>query len=208
MPTERFLKLPEEKKEKILEALIREFCDEPLESVSINRIIRDAGISRGSFYTYFEDKQDALSYIGMELRRGNDESLKNCICLAEGDFFRALELFIQEAWSYLKKNNICSLQKNVAMQANANPLYVLEGLSSEGKESRFTELSNWIYDHVDRSKLKVADQREFQSLLVVCYINIMVTAIELCMRPGQEEELLKMHNIRMRFLQEGVLNHE
>ena len=48
MPTERFLKLPEEKKEKILEALIREFCDEPLESVSINRIIRDAGISRGS----------------------------------------------------------------------------------------------------------------------------------------------------------------
>ena len=139
---------------------------------------------------------------------GNDESLKNCIRLAEGDFFRALEQFIQEAWSYLKKNNICSLQKNVAMQANANPLYVLEELSSEGKESRFTELSNWIYDHVDRSKLKVADQREFQSLLVVCYINIMVTAIELCMRPGQEEELLKMHNIRMRFLQEGVLNHE
>ena len=44
MPTERFLKLPEEKKEKILEALIREFCDEPLESVSINRIVKETHV--------------------------------------------------------------------------------------------------------------------------------------------------------------------
>ena len=126
-----------------------------------------------------------------------------------GPHFKEIgESFTNIDWAILENGQYNNDWKNVAMQANANPLYVLEELSSEGKESRFTELSNWIYDHVDRSKLKVADQREFQSLLVVCYINIMVTAIELCMRPGQEEELLKMHNIRMRFLQEGVLNHE
>ena len=33
------------------------------EEVSINRIVHDADISRGSFYTYFEDKQDLLKWL-------------------------------------------------------------------------------------------------------------------------------------------------
>lgn len=208
MPTERFLKLPEEKKEKILEALIREFCDEPLESVSINRIVKEAGISRGSFYTYFEDKQDALSYIGMELQHRNDETLKNCIFSAKGDFFGAVELFFEEAWSYLKKNGLCSLQKSVAMHANINPLHVLEEASSEKQQSRFYDLAEWCFARVDRSKLKLADTEEFLSLLTMCYISIMITVIELCLQPEREQEIMKRYHTRMRFLQEGVLNHE
>ena len=60
MPTERFLKLKEEKKRRILDAAFREFSRVPFREASINRIIKDADISRGSFYTYFEDKTDLL----------------------------------------------------------------------------------------------------------------------------------------------------
>ncbi|MEI3180935.1 MAG: TetR/AcrR family transcriptional regulator [Lachnospiraceae bacterium] len=35
----------------------------PLEEASINRIVHDADISRGSFYTSFEDKQDLLKWL-------------------------------------------------------------------------------------------------------------------------------------------------
>ena len=49
MPTERFLKLPEEKRRRILEAAFDNFCRCPASKVSINSIIREAGISRGSF---------------------------------------------------------------------------------------------------------------------------------------------------------------
>ena len=63
MPTERFYKLPEEKKKAIRDAAMEECIRVPFEKVSINKIIQNAGISRGSFYTYFEDKRDLVRYI-------------------------------------------------------------------------------------------------------------------------------------------------
>ena len=45
MPSERFLRLNEEKRKRILEAAYKEFAQHPMEDVSINRIIRDAAIS-------------------------------------------------------------------------------------------------------------------------------------------------------------------
>lgn len=63
MPTQRFLKLKEEKKQVILDAAVHEFSRVPYSSASINQIIKEADISRGSFYTYFEDKDDLMRYI-------------------------------------------------------------------------------------------------------------------------------------------------
>ena len=60
MPTQRFLKLKDEKKRVILEAAVHEFSRVPYSAASINQIIKEAGISRGSFYTYFADKDDLM----------------------------------------------------------------------------------------------------------------------------------------------------
>ena len=63
MPTQRFLNLKESKKNAILEAAANEFARVPYSAVSINQIIKEAEISRGSFYTYFEDKDDLMRYM-------------------------------------------------------------------------------------------------------------------------------------------------
>ena len=63
MPTQRFLNLKESKKNAILEAAANEFARVPYSAVSINQIIKEAEISRGSFYTYFEDKDDLMHYM-------------------------------------------------------------------------------------------------------------------------------------------------
>ena len=60
MPKETFLKLPEEKKNKILKAAKKEFARVPIENVSIKNIVEEADIARGSFYQYFESKEDLL----------------------------------------------------------------------------------------------------------------------------------------------------
>lgn len=62
MPTSTFYNLPDEKKQRLLQAVEREFTRVPFEQTSINRIVQDAGISRGSFYQYFEDKDDLFHY--------------------------------------------------------------------------------------------------------------------------------------------------
>ena len=63
MPTERFYRLPEGKRQAIREAALKEFARVPFEKASINQIIRNADISRGSFYTYFVDKQDVVEFV-------------------------------------------------------------------------------------------------------------------------------------------------
>lgn len=73
MPSERFLRLPEEKRELIYQIAMDEFVHVPLEKVSINRIIQKAGISRGCFYTYFEDKRELLIWV---LKQPGNSGLK------------------------------------------------------------------------------------------------------------------------------------
>lgn len=63
MPKQTFLNLPEEKRRVIIDAATTEFAEYGLENASTNRIVANSGISKGSFYQYFEDKQDVFMYL-------------------------------------------------------------------------------------------------------------------------------------------------
>ncbi|MDY0023726.1 MAG: TetR/AcrR family transcriptional regulator [Candidatus Izemoplasmatales bacterium] len=63
MPSSTFFNLPIDKQKKIIDAAQLEFSNHPYSEVSINKIIKNAEISRGSFYVYFADKYDLLDYL-------------------------------------------------------------------------------------------------------------------------------------------------
>lgn len=63
MPKETFFNLPEEKRHQILELAIDEFAANNYRQASISRIVEKAGIAKGSFYQYFEDKRDLYLYL-------------------------------------------------------------------------------------------------------------------------------------------------
>lgn len=61
MPRPRFEKLTEDKREQILEAAAKEFTAYGYENASLNRILEEAGISKGAAYYYFDDKADVYT---------------------------------------------------------------------------------------------------------------------------------------------------
>jgi AcrR family transcriptional regulator len=63
MPKPLFDKLSPEKKQPIEAAAFDEFSNYDFHAASINRIVKSAGIARGSFYLYFEDKADLYFYL-------------------------------------------------------------------------------------------------------------------------------------------------
>ena len=63
MPSQTFANLPDEKKQRILDAAIEEFSSHTFNDASIARIIEKAEIPRGSFYQYFTDLKDLYKYI-------------------------------------------------------------------------------------------------------------------------------------------------
>lgn len=63
IPTKTFYHLPNEKKERIIEAAIEEFSQYYFQEAKISRIVKKAQIPRGSFYQYFSGKMDLYTFL-------------------------------------------------------------------------------------------------------------------------------------------------
>ena len=101
MPSSPFLNLPAEKQENLLEAATWEFSHKPFNEASINQIIKEAGIPRGSFYMYFQDKEDLFRYL---LKGYVDQLfmlLEEFLIQNQGDIFQAL----LELYDYVQAKN-------------------------------------------------------------------------------------------------------
>jgi AcrR family transcriptional regulator len=63
MPKDTFFNLSEEKRALICQAAIGEFAAHSFGQASVNRIVARSGIAKGSFYQYFENKNDLFLYL-------------------------------------------------------------------------------------------------------------------------------------------------
>lgn len=63
MPKNTFFNLSEEKRARIVESSIEEFSSNPYEVASINQIVKHSEIAKGSFYQYFENKEDLYKHL-------------------------------------------------------------------------------------------------------------------------------------------------
>ena len=98
MPSERFKRLPEEKQKKIRDACMVEYTRTTIEKASLNRMIENAGISRGSFYTYFDSKWDVLGYLCESFINEFYECGERCLEAAQGDIWEMLRQLMRRAW--------------------------------------------------------------------------------------------------------------
>lgn len=63
MGVDRFLRLKEPKREKILEGAVEEFSRYGFRQASLNRLAQSLGISKGSLFQYFGNKEGLFLYI-------------------------------------------------------------------------------------------------------------------------------------------------
>ena len=96
MPTDTFFRLPEEKRARILEGAWSEFTAVPYAEASINRIVQTSRIPRGSFYQYFEDKNDLFLTLIDEIRDQFLDLFHDTLERSGGDLF-AMPLALLDA---------------------------------------------------------------------------------------------------------------
>lgn len=60
---DKFLALPTEKQERILNAAMRQFAMNGYDRASTNEMVKDAGISKGLLFHYFKNKQELFFYV-------------------------------------------------------------------------------------------------------------------------------------------------
>ena len=101
MPKETFFNLAADKRSKIVEIAIQEFADNPYDVASISNIVREAEIAKGSFYQYFEDKQDLYRHL-IELSIEERLQLINGMPAEDlsGDLFEYVRRLFQSAITF------------------------------------------------------------------------------------------------------------
>jgi AcrR family transcriptional regulator len=116
MPRPRFLKLPEAKRNAIIEAAKAEFAASGFEGASYNRIIAAAGLSKGAMYYYFDDKLDLYVTVledvneRMNEAMGFDESWQ-----PDGAFWDVMRDMSIRAWSFaIEHPELAALMKGLS----------------------------------------------------------------------------------------------
>jgi len=63
MPSERFNRLPDEKKQRIIEKCFEEFSNNNYKDASLSKLVKELQIAKGSIYKYFKNKEDVYFYL-------------------------------------------------------------------------------------------------------------------------------------------------
>ena len=130
MPKQTFFNLPENKKRKILEAAKNEFSRVSVTEASINNIVTEANIARGSFYQYFESKEDLFLFM---LNKAN-EKIKFVVeekIKENGDIFETFIFFYDKIIKICKENKDKNFYKTVFKNLRANDNIVLDKTAEE-----------------------------------------------------------------------------
>src|SRR3954467_846977 len=75
MPRPRYERAAPELKTAILSAARKELARAGYEGASLNRILEEAGLSKGAFYYYFDDKDDLVATVLLDMYRPAAELL-------------------------------------------------------------------------------------------------------------------------------------
>ena len=164
MPTNTFFNLPAEKKHKILKAANKEFARVPLEQASIKNIVEDAEIARGSFYQYFENKQDLFEYI-MTSKTGDME--KNLIEMIEQENGNIINIFINIYDHLIEVGKI--RRNNKLFRQIFENIKSSDNLMLTRKEEMNKKLEKILQDLYSKNKdiLNIKNEEEFKLVIEI-----------------------------------------
>jgi AcrR family transcriptional regulator len=200
MPTQTFLNLSKEKKDKIIKSAIKEFASQPFSEASINKIIKNAEISRGSFYTYFADKYELLTYL-LELFR--EKLISNLYVIHPGKKLELEEIVFTIHHHFF---DLCA--DEIYKKFLANILIYFFG-RPEDEISRIKDKHHFPTDHSKLLEVLDMEQFKFDSVIMInktvdislaILNNVLFTSVIHKLSYNDSRELLESY---MQILKEG-----
>lgn len=205
LPKQTFFNLPEHKKKKLLESAEMEFARVPLFEASIANIIRMAGISRGSFYQYFEDKDDIYIYLV-------DEKVKTAIIyfigLLEkhnGDLIEALtEMYYYFLYSFSDEE-----EKHLLRNALLFTTYRVESSFTSMLEKYLqNEHFKLVEGLINKDRLNISEDKDLLHIFKLVSGLAFNNLIEKTVKGLTDEEAMESFKRSMYLIKHGIYKQE
>lgn len=160
MPKETFYHLNVEKREKVEKALENEFGRTTFEKASISNIIKEAEIPRGSFYQYFEDKEDAIKYIMKKYILLEKGIMKKILEETKGNIFEASLKIFDYMTSKVQEGLKINFYKNIMQELRKNNINLFNHLEENEKIKEINKL-------IDTSILNIEEEKEVKYIMKI-----------------------------------------
>ncbi|UKS25413.1 TetR/AcrR family transcriptional regulator [Paenibacillus sp. HWE-109] len=123
MNIDRFERLPQQKKENIFQACLSEFATYGFDAASTNRIVKEAGIPKGSLFQYFGDKESLFLYVYRRVRQEKEQHLKDSSKDMPSDFLEAVLQILVINLEFFKIRPTCAQFMSVVARLRMHPLH-------------------------------------------------------------------------------------
>ena len=196
MPSDTFLRLNDEKKKKLIDASFKEFSLNNFNDASINRIIKDAGISRGSFYMYFVDKKDLYFYLLEQYSEILIDNMKKDLINNKGDLFKMFQDNIIRTYNSFKNNNINFFKKSLE-----NVTIMEESKRTFGFRDK--RLLKELIPNINLELLNDNARRHIEVIFAINMHLLMVTLFKLLKKDSLDKKILKDYYEQLDILKYG-----
>nr|WP_239544237.1 TetR/AcrR family transcriptional regulator [Virgibacillus halotolerans] len=205
VPKQTFFNLPLEKQNNLIQGAKKEFSSKPLNKASISNIIKNAGIPRGSFYQYFDDKEDAFYFLLEKQMKVDSEAFISMLKKNDGDLF---DTFTETFQKMLKEFQV---QKNRDFFKNAflNMDYNMENkISHNFCEGNFSKQFLEIIATIDKKQLNISNEQEVIHVIEIILAVTLKNLIRNFARQNTFEETVNNYMFEMNLLKKGLNKKE
>lgn len=201
MPKATFFNLPEEKRQLLIRALETEFSRVPVFEASIANIVKMANISRGSFYQYFEDKEDAYFYVLQEqANKRNNEFLKQ-LEKQEGNLFDAITAFYYDLLVELPDEEEYNFFRNALLNVTHQIETIFNNIIvSNIEQEGIVEITR----RINMDILNVESEKELKHVIQIISAVAFRNFVEKFTKELSDEEAIENFKIDMKLLKKGL----
>lgn len=204
MIKQTFYNLPETKRERIYQAIKTEFDRVPLDKISINSIIKEANISRGSFYQYFDDKGDLYDIFADRIMDSIKECFTNTLVKYKGDLFATMEEVMSQHFTKVSQPKAKSQMQKFLPGVSVNEKSILDRICE-----RSITYFNELIPNIDTRKFSFDNSPEDIRILFEMLMSISKNAIfDVLFMDIDTDEAIKILNKKLKIIKNGCLKKE
>lgn len=204
MPKQRYYNLSYEKKQRIIKSTVNEMCRVPMNEMSINKIIQDANISRGSFYQYFDDKYDLIREVISGYKNNMLEKIVNFLTYKNKDIFELFIYMFQSTIMFTEKEKNEKLINNF-FNSFKNDIEIFYKITSIEERDK---IINTIIDLVDTSNYRYSSKEDVLNLMEIICAIMCKTYVKITQQPNDKNLLFESFKHQLTMIQNGFILKE
>lgn len=197
MPHDTFLNLSQDKRSRIESILLEAFYHQPLSQVKVSDIVDKMGMSRGAFYKYFIDLEDANNHmISVSARQVHIDIMKQ-IKVAEDDLFFGISQFLLEMIQTPPQDS-----RRMALTFLTKSDHRM--LSQRRKFPEQSSMLDFWFDILAQNQFAIQDKAEAVSFLYYIMALVIQSWNDYVANDWNSDQLMSDFQYKVKWLKDGI----